>query len=85
MSSILWLDTGPPNPGALTVTSRKGRRKSIDAGSDASKSIIAQGRRSTQLLRFCRPLVAVRTALEWREWEELRVRAQRKENGSCRP
>ena len=30
------LDTGPPNQGALAVTSRKGRRKSIDAGNDAS-------------------------------------------------
>jgi hypothetical protein len=71
---IATLDTGPPNQGALAVTSRKGRRKTIDAGSDASKSIIAQGRRSAQLSRICRPLVAVWRALDWHEWEALRQR-----------
>jgi hypothetical protein len=71
---IATLDTGPPNQGALAVTSRKGRRKTIDAGSDASESIIAQGRRFTQLSRICRPLVAVWKALDWGEWEKLRER-----------
>lgn len=74
MSTVTLLDTGPPNQGASKVTSRGGRRKSIDAGSDASKSIIAQGRRSAQLARICRPWVAVWKALDWGEWEKLRER-----------
>jgi len=77
-----YLDTGPPNQGASTVTSRGGRRKTIDAGDDASKSIIAQGRRSAQLSRICRPLVAVWRALDWRDWEALRRRAVRRNHAN---
>lgn len=79
---IATLDTGPPARGASKVTSRGGRRKSIDAGSDASKSTIAQGRRSAQLARICRPWVEVRRALDWRQWERLR---QQCEEATCRP
>jgi hypothetical protein len=82
MSAIL--DTGPPNQGAFTVTSREGRQKLHNARGEAGTATIARIGRRTQLTRFVAPLCAVWKALDWCDWEELRVRAQRKENASCR-
>ena len=59
MNAATLLNTGPPDQGVPVVTSHGRRRKTIDAGNDASNTRVARIVHQTQLTRFC-PLAAVR-------------------------
>jgi hypothetical protein len=57
--SATILDTGPPGQGVPATGNRGRRRKTIDAGNDASNTRVARIGHQKQLTRFCL-LVAVR-------------------------